>query len=114
MEDAFYIKVYWNIQVKIELVFKIHNLHLYPSSLPLPSYLSPSPLSPSLSSYLYSHRGHKGTIWSLVTSGDCLFSGSSDGTIKVWDIADLRRGCLKTVQGHKEAVRERERERERN
>ncbi|XP_003383841.1 PREDICTED: E3 ubiquitin-protein ligase TRAF7-like [Amphimedon queenslandica] len=49
-------------------------------------------------------RGHKGTIWSLVTSGDCLFSGSSDGTIKVWDIADLRRGCLKTVQGHKEAT----------
>ena len=60
------------------------------------------------------YRGHKGTIWSLVTYGDRLFSSSSDGTIKVWDIADLRRGCLKTIPAHKEAVRrERERERER-
>ena len=62
------------------------------------------------------YRGHKGTIWSLATYGDRLFSSSSDGTIKVWDIADLRRGCLKTIPAHKEAVRrasERERERER-
>jgi E3 ubiquitin-protein ligase TRAF7 len=49
-------------------------------------------------------RGHKGTIWSLVTYGDKLFSSSSDGTIKVWDIADLRRGCLKTIPAHKEAA----------
>lgn len=51
-----------------------------------------------------SDSGHKGTIWSLVTHGDRLYSSSSDGTIKEWDIADVRRGCLKTVAAHKEAV----------
>lgn len=49
-------------------------------------------------------RGHKGTIWSLAIYGDRLFSSSSDGTVKVWDVADLRRGCLKTVVAHKEAT----------
>ena len=55
----------------------------------------------SLSLSLLFLRGHKGTIWSLATYGDRLFSSSSDGTIKVWDIADLRRGCLTTITSHK-------------
>ena len=54
--------------------------------------------------YIHTYRGHKGTIWSLAIYGDRLFSSSSDGTVKVWDVADLRRGCLKTVVAHKEAV----------
>ena len=52
----------------------------------------------------YSARGHKATIWCQAASGSRLYSGSSDGTVKVWDIVDLRRGCLKTVPAHKEAV----------
>eukprot|EP00731_Ephydatia_muelleri_P028328 Em0019g1201a len=31
-------------------------------------------------------------------------SSSSDGSIKEWDIEDLRRGCLKTVSAHKECA----------
>ena len=49
-------------------------------------------------------RGHKATIWCQAAFGAHLYSGSSDGTVKVWDIADLRRGCLKTIPAHKEAV----------
>ena len=49
-------------------------------------------------------RGHKGTIWSLLVHGNWLFSSSSDSTIKVWDIADLRKGCIKTVTAHKDCV----------
>ena len=33
-----------------------------------------------------------------------LYSGSSDGSIKVWDIINFRRGCLKTVIAHKDCV----------
>ena len=51
-----------------------------------------------------SFRGHKATIWCQAAYGARLYSGSSDGTVKIWDIADLRRGCLKTVPAHKEAV----------
>ena len=50
------------------------------------------------------HRGHKGTIWSLVSHANKLYSGSSDGTIKLWDLADFRRGCLKTIPAHKDCV----------
>lgn len=49
-------------------------------------------------------RGHKGTIWSLAIHDDKLISSSSDGTLKVWHAADLRKGCLKTIQAHNEAV----------
>jgi WD40 repeat protein len=49
-------------------------------------------------------RGHKGTIWSVVASGGHLYSGSSDGSIKMWDILDLRKGCLRTVSAHKDCV----------
>ena len=33
-----------------------------------------------------------------------LYSGSGDGSIKVWDMADLRKGCLKTVAAHRDCV----------
>ena len=49
-------------------------------------------------------RGHQGTIWSLVANGGHLYSSSSDGSIKMWDIADFRRGCLRTVSAHKDCV----------
>lgn len=49
-------------------------------------------------------RGHQGTIWSLAASSGHLYSGSSDGSIKMWDIQDLRRGCLRTVSAHKDGV----------
>lgn len=49
-------------------------------------------------------KGHKGTIWSMVTYHNNMYSGSSDGSIKVWDISDLRKGCLKTVAAHKDCT----------
>eukprot|EP00731_Ephydatia_muelleri_P036540 Em0274g5a len=49
-------------------------------------------------------RGHKGTVWSMVIAKSRLYSSSSDGSIKEWDIEDLRRGCLKTVSAHKECA----------
>lgn len=53
---------------------------------------------------IFFFSGHKGTIWSLAIHDGKLISSSSDGTLKVWDAADLRKGCLKTVPGHNEAV----------
>jgi len=53
-------------------------------------------------------KGHKGTVWSMAVYADRLYSGSGDGTIKLWDIADLRRGCLKTVHAHKDCVSQRQ------
>jgi E3 ubiquitin-protein ligase TRAF7 len=49
-------------------------------------------------------KGHKGTIWSLLAHSNWLFSSSSDGTIKVWDTADLRKGCVRTVTAHKDCA----------
>ncbi|KAL5257600.1 hypothetical protein ACHWQZ_G012503 [Mnemiopsis leidyi] len=47
--------------------------------------------------------GHDGPIWSMASSGDLLFSGSSDHTIKIWDtLANFT--CLKTLQGHEGMV----------
>lgn len=45
---------------------------------------------------IYNSRGHKGTIWSMVASCGRLYSGCSDGSIKMWDIADVRR-CMKSI-----------------
>eukprot|EP01119_Soliformovum_irregulare_P022727 TRINITY_DN7827_c0_g1_i1.p1 TRINITY_DN7827_c0_g1~~TRINITY_DN7827_c0_g1_i1.p1 ORF type:complete len:508 (-),score=87.93 TRINITY_DN7827_c0_g1_i1:24-1547(-) len=41
---------------------------------------------------------HGGPIWSLKVTSDLLFSGSSDKTIKVWDLTTLK--LLKTLEGH--------------
>ena len=82
MADAVHLEVYRNLQVTTSL----HSLAC-------------------LDFFLHSFaRGHKATIWCQAAFGAHLYSGSSDGTVKVWDIADLRRGCLKTIPAHKEAV----------
>lgn len=39
----------------------------------------------------------------LATSDNKLFSGSYDGTVKVWDVVTLE--CLKTLAGHTGPVR---------
>ncbi|XP_065899711.1 E3 ubiquitin-protein ligase TRAF7-like [Dysidea avara] len=47
--------------------------------------------------------GHDGPIWALVLAGEFLFSGSSDNTIKVWDVAQSFK-CVKTLTGHESTV----------
>ena len=49
-------------------------------------------------------RGHNGTVWSMVASGDRMYSSCSDGSIKMWDVADMRRGCMKTIVAHSDYV----------
>lgn len=41
--------------------------------------------------------GHTGVIWSIALEGDRLVSGSSDQTIKVWDLSSLRAGQSKVT-----------------
>ncbi|ELU10500.1 hypothetical protein CAPTEDRAFT_116521 [Capitella teleta] len=43
--------------------------------------------------------GHQGPVWCLCVHQECLFSGSSDKTIKVWDTASSYK-CIKTLEGH--------------
>ncbi|XP_005096532.1 E3 ubiquitin-protein ligase TRAF7 isoform X2 [Aplysia californica] len=43
--------------------------------------------------------GHLGPVWCLCASGDFLFSGSTDKTIKVWDTSSNYK-CVKTMEGH--------------
>ncbi|XP_074660670.1 E3 ubiquitin-protein ligase TRAF7-like [Tubulanus polymorphus] len=43
--------------------------------------------------------GHQGPVWCLSVHGDFLFSGSSDKTIKAWDLSTTYK-CLKTMEGH--------------
>ncbi|XP_065899712.1 E3 ubiquitin-protein ligase TRAF7-like isoform X1 [Dysidea avara] len=45
--------------------------------------------------------GHQGPVWALVPIGDLLFSGSSDNTIKVWDVSQY---FVKTLSGHENTV----------
>ncbi|XP_062507470.1 E3 ubiquitin-protein ligase TRAF7-like [Corticium candelabrum] len=43
--------------------------------------------------------GHEGPVWTLCVYGELLFSGSSDKTIKVWDIQTTYK-CMRTLEGH--------------
>lgn len=43
--------------------------------------------------------GHEGPVWALCMCGEQLFSGSSDNTIKVWDLSATYTGP-KTLTGH--------------
>ncbi|XP_064628306.1 E3 ubiquitin-protein ligase TRAF7-like [Lineus longissimus] len=43
--------------------------------------------------------GHQGPVWCLCVHGDYLFSGSSDKTIKTWDLSANYK-CLRTMEGH--------------
>ena len=47
--------------------------------------------------------GHTDAVRALAISDDRLFSGSYDGTVKVWDTETLE--CLKTLAGHTGPVR---------
>ena len=49
------------------------------------------------------HAGHTDAVRALATSDNKLFSGSYDGTVKVWDVVTLE--CLKTLAGHTGPVR---------
>ena len=33
-----------------------------------------------------------------------MYSSCSDGSIKMWDVADMRRGCMKTIVAHSDYV----------
>ena len=50
-------------------------------------------------------QGHKSAIWSLIeTSNGYLISGSSDKTLKIWDILNRKEKCISTLKGHKGTV----------
>lgn len=46
-------------------------------------------------------RGHRGTIWSLVSRGHRLFSAGGDKVIKVWNMENVRLArCTEVLEGH--------------
>ena len=47
--------------------------------------------------------GHTDAVRALAMADNKLFSGSYDGTVKVWDVETLE--CLKTLAGHTGPVR---------
>jgi len=47
-------------------------------------------------------RGHHGAVYALSVSGNRLFSGSYDATIKVWDLEKLQN--FQTLQRHTSSV----------
>ncbi len=47
--------------------------------------------------------GHTDAVRALAVANNRLFSGSYDGTVKVWDVDTL--ACLKTLAGHTGPVR---------
>lgn len=49
--------------------------------------------------------GHLGVIWALTTSEEgWLISGSSDSTIRVWDLTSANPKCKRVVPGHEGVV----------
>eukprot|EP01132_Coremiostelium_polycephalum_P002804 gene2804-3486_t len=48
-------------------------------------------------------KGHEGPVETLCYNDQYLFSGSSDHSIKVWDLKKLR--CIFTLEGHSDSVR---------
>ena len=47
--------------------------------------------------------GHSDAVRALAVANDRLFSGSYDGTVKVWDVKTME--CLQTLAGHTGPVR---------
>ncbi|CAH3151091.1 unnamed protein product [Porites evermanni] len=46
-------------------------------------------------------RGHRGSIWSLVSRGHRLFSAGGDQVIKVWNMENVRLAkCTEVLEGH--------------
>ena len=52
-----------------------------------------------------SFRGHRGSIWSLVSRGHRLFSAGGDQVIKVWNMENVRLAkCTEVLEGHSNDV----------
>jgi WD40 repeat protein len=51
---------------------------------------------------LFTCRGHQSWVNSIAVSGEWLYSGSIDNTVKHWEIATGR--CLRTFSGHRNSV----------
>lgn len=49
------------------------------------------------------NSGHSDAVRALAVANDRLFSGSYDGTVKVWDVKTME--CLQTLAGHTGPVR---------
>lgn len=49
------------------------------------------------------HAGHTDAVRALSVASGRLFSGSYDGTVRVWDVETL--ACLRTLAGHTGPVR---------
>ena len=49
-------------------------------------------------------RGHANTVWKLTSQAGTLFSADGKGVVKVWDMENLLKGCLHTLEAHTEAV----------
>ena len=50
--------------------------------------------------FLIVYRGHQGVVWCMSTKNKKLYTAGADCMIKVWDLENLSRGCIKTIQGH--------------
>ena len=45
-------------------------------------------------------------VWCMSTRNKKLYTAGADSMIKVWDLENLSRGCIKTIQGHSGEVSE--------
>lgn len=52
---------------------------------------------------LYTYRGHEGYVNSVAVYGDVLYSGSSDKTLKMWDLKD--NACKRTLSDHSDSLK---------
>jgi len=50
------------------------------------------------------YRGHQDMVWCMAKYQHKLLTAGKDKTIKVWDLDNLQRGCIKTIQGHTDTV----------
>ena len=50
--------------------------------------------------FFYLYRGHRDVVWSLTADKYKVFSSGSDSTIKIWDMENLAKGCIRTLEGH--------------
>lgn len=65
-----------------------HSIHVY---------------SPHTGQLIHSLDGHKGGVWSVAATKDTLVSGSTDGTVRIWDLSNGR--CTRVFGGHTSTVR---------
>jgi F-box and WD-40 domain protein CDC4 len=48
-------------------------------------------------------NGHASGVWALACKGDVLVTGSTDATVRVWDLKEMKEIC--TLRGHTSTVR---------